>query len=202
MFSFSLCFGFRGGRGRGSGQTLCSERSELWRAKRASANEASESSQMRAVVHLQLLTRQTRKAHTSKNYAYHKLETVHTVHFLCKVRVEIGQRSAKTFDLLPPVFFLPLEAGCLLLTAALTVRHCSEHWNLAVRLRWAPSIGRARMGPWAPICRALMSPLGPNMSYWDETERSRPSWAPLGPDGPGPRGPGPHGRPGPFWAGP
>ena len=42
-------------------QTLRSERSELWRAERADASEAS--SRMRAVVYLKLLTRQT-ESHT------------------------------------------------------------------------------------------------------------------------------------------
>ena len=63
----------------GSGQTLCSERSELRRAERADASEASESSRRRAVVYLKLGTRQTKAPHITqtKNCTEHKLKTSH-----------------------------------------------------------------------------------------------------------------------------
>ena len=46
---------------KGSGQTRCSERSELGLEEGANASEASESSRMRAIVYLKLGTRQTKK---------------------------------------------------------------------------------------------------------------------------------------------
>ena len=60
-------------------QTLCSKRSELWRGERADASEASESSRMRAVVYLKLLTRQIKKPDITqtKNYTYDSLKAVH-----------------------------------------------------------------------------------------------------------------------------
>ena len=62
----------------GSGQTLCSERSELQQAERANASEASESVWMRAVAYLKLLTRQTKKPHITqtKNCTYLRLKAV------------------------------------------------------------------------------------------------------------------------------
>ena len=58
----SYCFFYSSARG-GAGQTLCSERSEVQRAERAKASEASRSLRMRAVVYLKLGTAQT-KNHT------------------------------------------------------------------------------------------------------------------------------------------
>ena len=78
--SMFLSFLWLEGEGEGvSGQTLCSERSELRRTERANASEASESSRMRAVVYLKLLTRQTKAPHITqtKNGTYHRLKAEH-----------------------------------------------------------------------------------------------------------------------------
>ena len=55
----------------GSGQTLCSKRSELQRAERADASEASEGPRMRAVVYMKLLTRQPKKPQISHTKQLH-----------------------------------------------------------------------------------------------------------------------------------
>ena len=61
---FLLVLLLDGGRG-GSGQSLCSERSSLWRKEPADTSEARESSWKRAVVYLKLLTTQSKKTHNT-----------------------------------------------------------------------------------------------------------------------------------------
>ena len=73
-----LFFEYSQGRGWGSAQTLCSERSELRRVERADASEASESSRKRAVAYLKLGTRQVKTHITQTKYCrYHRLNAAH-----------------------------------------------------------------------------------------------------------------------------
>ena len=94
-----LVLWLKGGGGGGSGQTLCSERSELQRAQRANASESSESSRMRVVVYLKLLTRQTKKPHTTqtKNCPDHTpkpVQKTHTKYGVWEQRTEVpGERG-------------------------------------------------------------------------------------------------------------
>ena len=63
------------GRGGGEGQALCNERSDLQRAERGDASEASESSQKRAVVYLKLGTKKPQITHhTSQTKIVHKMD--------------------------------------------------------------------------------------------------------------------------------
>ena len=79
IFFFFFILWIQGGEKGASGQTLCSEWSEQWRAERADACETSESSRKRAVVYLKLLTRQTKKPHITHatNCTYQVVKTVH-----------------------------------------------------------------------------------------------------------------------------
>ena len=69
--SFLLCLLVLWLTGRGGGSDPFSEGSKLQRAERAKASEASHSERMRAVVYLQLGTRQTKKAQTTLTKKLH-----------------------------------------------------------------------------------------------------------------------------------
>ena len=74
--------------------TLCSERSELRQAKRASASEANDRSRMQAVVYRKLLTRQTKEPHITQTKKLHisqpkKLYIRHTKYWVWEQQTEV-----------------------------------------------------------------------------------------------------------------